>query len=73
MEGLAPAAPARAAGLPVTERSATALARAIREGGLTSREVVEAHIEVLRRREPGLGAIVCERYDEALADADTAD
>ena len=73
MDGLASAAPARGAAPPVTERSATALAHAIREGELTSREVVEAHIEVLRRREPELGAIVCERYDEALADADAAD
>ena len=72
MEGLAPAAPATGAP-PVTERSATALAAAIREGELSSREVVEAHIEVLRRREPALGAVVCERFDEALAEAEAAD
>jgi len=65
--------PATGAALPVTERSATALARAIREGEVSSREVVEAHIEVLRRREPELGAMVCDRFDAALADADAVD
>ena len=73
MAGLAPAPPDAGAALPVTQRSGTALARAIRDGELRSREVVEAHIEVLRRREPALGAIVCDRYDAALADADAAD
>ena len=34
---------------------------------------MEAHIEVLRGREPALGAIVCDRYDAALTDADAAD
>ena len=58
MAGLAPTASATGVALPITERSGTALARAIREGEVTSREVVEAHIEVLRRCEPDLGAIV---------------
>ena len=69
---LGPAHAAVEAG-PLTEGSATALARAIRDGEVTSREVVEAHIEVLRGREPQLGAIVCDRYDAALAEADAAD
>ena len=34
---------------PLTQRSATALARAIREGEVSSREVVEAHIEMCER------------------------
>ncbi len=73
MAGLAPAAPGTGAAAPIAERSGTALARAIREGEVTSREVVEAHIEVLRRREPSLGAIVWDRYEAALTDADAAD
>ena len=67
MAGLATAA------APLAERSATALAAAIRAGEASSREVVEAHIAVLRRREPELGAIVFDRYDAALAEADAAD
>jgi fatty acid amide hydrolase 2 len=55
----------------LTERSARELAAAIREGEVTSREVVEAHIEVLERSE--VNAVVVERYDEARADADRAD
>jgi fatty acid amide hydrolase 2 len=66
-------AQAQVAAAPLTERSATDLARAIREGETSSREVVEAHIEVLRRREPTLGAIVRNRFEDALAGADAAD
>jgi len=58
---------------PVGERSATDLARAIASGELTSREVVQTHIDLLRSREPALGAIVRERFDDALAEADAAD
>src|SRR6476659_9478229 len=57
----------------VTVRSATALARAIRDGELSAREVVEAHLAVLRRVNPLLNAVVAERVDGALADADAAD
>jgi fatty acid amide hydrolase 2 len=56
-----------------TERSALGLARAIREGSLTSREVVEAHVELARRVNPGLRAVVAERFDAALVEADAAD
>jgi Asp-tRNA(Asn)/Glu-tRNA(Gln) amidotransferase A subunit family amidase len=42
----------------VTVRSATALARAIRDGELSAREVVEAHLAVLRRVNPLLNAVV---------------
>jgi fatty acid amide hydrolase 2 len=57
----------------LTERSATDLARAIRSGETSSREVVEAHIERLERTHPYLNAIVVDRYDAARQDADTAD
>ncbi len=60
-------------GTPLTERSATALARAIRARETTSREVVEAHLDVIRRREPQINAIVADRFDAALEEADAAD
>ena len=58
---------------PLTQRSATALARAIRAGELTSREAVETHIEMCRRWQPRTGAIAVERFEEALREADAAD
>jgi fatty acid amide hydrolase 2 len=57
----------------IVERSATDLARAIRDGELSSREVVEAHVERARRLNPALKAIVADRFDAALAEADAAD
>ncbi len=57
----------------VTERSALELAAAIRFGELTSREVVDAHIELIERRNPAINAIVATRFDEARAEADAAD
>lgn len=53
--------------------SATSLARRIRSGELSSRQVVEAHVEHARRHNPRLNAIVADRYDAALAEADEAD
>ena len=55
----------------LTERSASALAAAIRAGEASSRNVVEAHIEVFERAQ--LNALVADRFDEARADADAAD
>ena len=57
----------------IIERSATDLARAIREGELSSHEVVEAHIAHARWLNPELKAIAADRFDEALAEADAAD
>jgi fatty acid amide hydrolase 2 len=59
--------------LPLTERSATALAAGIRSGELTSRQVVEAHIDVLERAQPRLRAIAHERFGHARNEADHAD
>lgn len=59
--------------VPLTRRSATELARAIREREVTSREVVAAHVEVLRRTQPAVNAVAVDRYEAALADADAAD
>jgi len=57
----------------LTERSATDLARAIRFGETSSREVVEAHIERLKRDQARLNAVVVNRYEAARAEADEAD
>jgi fatty acid amide hydrolase 2 len=58
---------------PLTQRSATELARAIRTREVTAREVVEAHLELLGRVNPELNAVVVPRFDEARAEADAAD
>ena len=58
---------------PLTQRSAVALAAAIRAGELSSREVVEAHIEVLRRMQERTHAVAADRFEEALREADAAD
>ncbi len=58
---------------PLTERSATALAAAIRDGELSSREVVDAHIERVERLNPRLNAVVAERFERARAEAEAAD
>ncbi len=56
-----------------TAMSATALARAIREGRASASDVVEAHIEVLRRVNPAVNAVVADRFDAARAEAEAAD
>ena len=53
--------------------SARLLAQLIREGAVTSRAVVEAHIDRARRVNGTLNAIVETRYELALAEADHAD
>jgi fatty acid amide hydrolase 2 len=58
---------------PLTRRSATRLAAAIRGGEVTSRDVIEAHIQVLERANPRINAVVVERYEAARAEADEAD
>ena len=57
----------------LTTWSATRLAAAIRGGEVSSREVVDAHIDVLERVNPRLNAIVHPLYDEAREKADAAD
>ncbi len=53
--------------------SAFELAAAVRAGQLSSREIVEQHVEHARRVNPVINAIVVERYEQALAEADAAD
>ena len=63
---MALAAPPR----PLTERSAQELAAAIRAGELRSREVVEAHLDLIERRNGRLNALVADRFPAALPEAD---
>ncbi len=58
---------------PLTERSASDLARAIREGEVSAAEVVEAHIERHIRCAPRVRALVAERFDAARGEAAAAD
>jgi fatty acid amide hydrolase 2 len=53
--------------------SASDLARRIRAGETTSRAVVEASIAQVRRVNDRLNALVADRFDAALAEADAAD
>lgn len=54
-------------------RSAIELAAAIRRGELSSREVVDAHIALIERRNAAVNAIVATRFEQARAEADAAD
>jgi fatty acid amide hydrolase 2 len=58
---------------PLTERSGVDLAAAIRSGEISSREVVEAHIERLERTQSRINAVVVDRYARAREEADAAD
>ncbi len=53
--------------------SATELARRIRKGELTSRQAVEAHILQVERVNPVINAMVRDRFETALHEADRAD
>ena len=57
----------------LTRRSAVALAAAIRAGEVSSREVVDAHIEVLQDLQPRAGALAEDRAAAAREEADVAD
>ena len=49
------------------------LGRRIREGGVSSAEVVERHIEQIERVNPRLNAVVQDRFEEARVEAKHAD
>ncbi len=53
--------------------SGTELAARIRRGELKSRGVVQAHIEQVQRVNPQLNAMVAQRFEAALAEAEAAD
>jgi fatty acid amide hydrolase 2 len=58
---------------PLLSASAVKLAQLIRRREVSSREVVQAHVRHAREVNPILNAIVDERFDAALADAERAD
>jgi fatty acid amide hydrolase 2 len=58
---------------PLLRASATELAAKIRSGEVTSRRVVDTHIAWIRKVNPALNAVVQERFDEAVEEADRAD
>lgn len=53
--------------------SATKLAEQVRGGLLSSRELVDAHIERIEEVNPALNAVVADRFVDARAEADAAD
>ncbi len=53
--------------------SALEIAKRIREGRLTSRQAVEAHIAQVERVNPAINALVQDRFAEARREADVAD
>jgi amidase len=57
----------------LTAQTATTLARLIREGKCTSREVVEAHLQRIERINPVLNAVVTLNAEQARTDAAAAD
>ncbi len=65
--------PAAAPPKQILSRSALDLAAAIRNGQLSSREVVDTHIELIERRNPEVNAIIATRFDDARGEADAAD
>ena len=58
---------------PITERSATDLAGAIRRQDLSAVEVVEAHIALLARSAARVNALAADRFEAARAEAAAAD
>jgi fatty acid amide hydrolase 2 len=58
---------------PITHRSASWLAAAIRGGELTATQVVGAHIDVHRRQAARVNALAADRFELALGEAAAAD
>ena len=58
---------------PVWQWSAVETAAAIRDGLITSEEVVQAHVERMHAVNPALNAVVIDRSEQAIADAHAAD
>jgi len=57
----------------VTERSAVDLAAGIRRREVTSLEIVDAHVQRLRATHAQINAVVADRYEDALAEAQVCD
>ncbi len=58
---------------PMLTRSGKELAGLIRKRERSSREVVESHIEQIREVNPVINAVVRDRFDQALREAEAAD
>ena len=58
---------------PLLSRSAISLAASIRQGDVSSEEVVAAHIERAKRTHARIHAVVADRYEAALAEAGACD
>lgn len=59
--------------MPFNKNNARQLGRDIATGTLSSRDVTQFYIDRIRKYNPSLNAIVAERFDSALQDADKAD
>ena len=57
----------------VFDTSVTELARQLRRGQLSAAQLVEAHIERIEAINPGLNALVKDRFEDARAEANAAD
>ena len=57
----------------LTDMSATELARIIKAGEVSAKEVVEAHIRRIETVNPKLNAVVIPLFDEAMSQAKAAD
>jgi fatty acid amide hydrolase len=57
----------------LTQFGAVELARAIKAGDVSAREVVDAHIERIEEVDGALNAVVIRRFEEARAEAEAAD
>ena len=58
---------------PLLTHSAVRLARMVRAGEISSRDLVDAHIDRIARVNPKLNAMVCDRFDRAREEAKVAD
>ena len=59
--------------MPFNKNNARQLGKDIAAGTLSSRDVTQFYIDRIRKYNPSLNAIVAERFDSALKDADKAD
>ncbi len=57
----------------LTSSTASELARLVREGSVTAKEVVQAHIDRIEEVDGRLNAVVVRRFEAAMAEADEAD
>lgn len=58
---------------PLLEASAASIAKRVRAGELSARDVLEAHLEHVVAVNPTLNAVVAERFSEARAEAERID